>query len=535
MRLGTIATVFALLVGLILPLPAHFVFVSPQPGNNEARVVMSEDTKPDLDVKMIASTKLHLLRADGTVQPLEMTQPEKNFYSIALSGSGDRVVFGKTPFGVMQRGDTKPYLLVYYPKMVAGNPFSPSTALKDRAPVELLAVGDATGIRFKLMALGKPVPDSEVVVLLPDGSEAKVKTDAQGETDGEFREPGQYAVWARYWEDAKGEHDGKTYDQIRHYATLVVDTRSAPALTQHASPAPVVAKMPVAAASFGAVAADGWLYVYGGHTAPTHVYHKQSVTGGFHRMRMQGGDGWEALPGGPGLQGLNLAASADSIYRVGGMYPANEKGKPVDHQSVTDAARFDIKTGEWHPLPALPEPLSSHDTVVLGDTLYLVGGWKLLGKEESWSQHMLTLDLRNPQTGWQKHPQPFQRRALMAAAFQGKLWVVGGIAMNGKVSRSVDIYDPATKSWSAGPELPEGQFLGFSPAVGVHAGSLLAAVADGRVLRLNPNGGSWETVAEVTPRVAHRLVSAGDRVFVLGGAAKGKNLDMVEAITVAAR
>ncbi|MCU0226015.1 MAG: hypothetical protein MUF01_00125 [Bryobacterales bacterium] len=529
------ATTVALLMGLVLPLHAHFVFVSLQPGGKEARVVMSEDVKPDLDVKMIASTKLQLLRADGTVQALDMTQPEKNFFAVALSGQGDRVVFGKTPFGVMQRGESKPHLLVYYPKMVAGNPFAPSTSLSGRAPVELLAVGDASGIRFKLMANGRPLPDSEVVVLLPDGSESKVKTDAQGETEGEFREPGQYAVWARYWEDVKGEHDGKSYEQIRHYATLVVDTKTAPMVTENAAPAPVVARMPVAAASFGAVAANGWLYVYGGHTAPTHVYHKESVSGGFHRMRMQGDAQWEALPGGPGLQGLNLAADATSIYRVGGMFPANDKGKPVDHQSVADAARFDLKSGEWKTLPSLPQPLSSHDTVVLGDTLYLVGGWRLMGKEESWSEQMLTLDLRNPEAGWQMHPQPFQRRALMAAAFQGKIWVVGGIAKNGKVSRSVDIYDPATKSWSNGPELPEGQFLGFSPAVGVHQGALLAAVADGSVLRLTASGDGWETVGEVLPRVAHRLVSSGDKVLVLGGANKGKNLDVVEAITVAAR
>ncbi len=534
MRFQRIASTLTLLLLGISSLYAHFVFVSAQPGGTEARVVMSEDAKPDLDVKMIASTKLFLQSADGSTKPLALSQPEKNYFTVPVAGTGTRVVYGITEFGVMQRGDSKPHLLVYYPKSVVGDAFSGDTAVGKHVPVELHPVGDASGIRFRLMASGNPVADAEVVVLLPDGRESKVKTDASGETEGEFQERGQYAVWARYWEDASGEHGGKPYQQIRHYATLVVDTTAASAITRvNEKPGfTEIAKMPVAAASFGAVAADGWLYVYGGHTAPTHVYSKDSVSGRFDRMRLDGTHGWETLPGGPGLQGLNLAAHQGIIYRVGGMQPINEKGKAANNQSVAEAARFDAATGRWENLPSLPEALSSHDVVVIDNTLYAVGGWRLAGKEQVWNQHLLTLDLADPNAAWQKHPQPFRRRALMAAAYDGKLWVVGGIAENGKVSRAVTIYDPTTKAWSDGPELPEGQHLGFSPAVGLHQGSLFVCVADGSLLRLNAEANDWERVAEVTPRVAHRLISSGDHVLVLGGAAKGKNLDAIEAVAV---
>lgn len=534
MRFQRIASTLTLLLFGISSLYAHFVFVSAQPGGTEARVVMSEDVKPDLDVKMIASTKLFLRSADGSTKPLTLSQPEKNYFTAPIAGQGTRVVYGKTEFGVMQRGESKPYLLVYYPKSVVGDAFSGATALGKDAPVELQAAGDASGIRFKLMAFGKPVADAEVVVLLPDGRESKVKTDAAGETDGEFQEKGQYAVWARYWQDASGEHGGKPYEQIRHYATLVVDTNDAliTSAASEVSQAREIAKMPVAAASFGAVATDGWLYVYGGHTAPTHVYSKDSVSGRFDRMRLGGDPAWETLPGGPGLQGLNLTAHQGSIYRVGGMQPMNEKGKAADNQSVAEVARFDIASGRWESLPPLPEPLSSHDVVTIGNTLYVVGGWWLKGKEQVWNSHLLTLELGKREAKWQQSPQPFHRRALMAAAYQEKLWVVGGIADDGKVSRAVSIYNPATKAWTEGPELPEGQFLGFSPAVGVHDGSLFVCVADGRLLRLNAAATDWEKVGEVSPRVAHRLVSSGDHVLILGGASKGKNLDGIEAIAV---
>ncbi|MCW5964999.1 MAG: hypothetical protein KIT83_13245 [Bryobacterales bacterium] len=509
----------------------HFVFVSAQPGGREARIVMSEDVKPDLDVKLIASTRLEMLAEDGSVTAVNFSQPEKNYFSVAVPGSGTRVLFGKTEFGVVQRGESKPHLLIYYPKSVIGDAFSPRAVLGSRSPVELQAMGDAEGIRFRLTAFGKPVTGGEVVVILPDGSESKVKTDGNGETEGEFRERGQYAVWARYWVDAAGEYQGKAYEQVRHYATLVVDTSGYPAASAaRAAAAEVVARMPEASASFGATSADGWLYVYGGHTAPTHVYHKDSVSGRFHRMRLQGEPAWETLPSGPGLQGMNLVAHDGGIYRVGGMRPVNEKGKAPDHQSVREAARFDTQAGRWEALPDLPQPLSSHDVAVVGNKLYVVGGWNLSGKTQAWSTQMLALDLAKPDAGWQVYEQPFKRRALMAASFQGKLWVVGGIADNGKVSQSVEVFDPQSDRWSEGPALPEGEHLGFSPAVGVHAGALFAAVADGRVLRLKAAGTVWESVGEVTPRVAHRLVSDGNRVLVLGGASKGKNLDIVELV-----
>ena len=45
---------------------------------------------------------------------------------------------------------------------------------------------------------------------------------------------------------------------------------------------------------------------------------------------------------------------------------------------------FDPKGGEWQPLPDLPEPRSSHDAVVIGDRLFVAGGWQLGPEEAVW-------------------------------------------------------------------------------------------------------------------------------------------------------
>ncbi len=62
--------------------------------------------------------------------------------------------------------------------------------------------------------------------------------------------------------------------------------------------------LPVAVSSFGAAVADGWLYVYGGHSGKTHEYSTEDVAGTFYRLNLADPRAWEALPGGPKLQGL---------------------------------------------------------------------------------------------------------------------------------------------------------------------------------------------------------------------------------------
>ena len=58
------------------------------------------------------------------------------------------------------------------------------------------------------------------------------------------------------------------------------------------------------------------------------------------------------------------------------------------------------------------------------------------------------------------------------------------------------------------------------------------SVSDGTLYRLNRTSGDWERAGKSTPRLAHRIASAGDTVLVIGGADHGKNSDLVEAVPV---
>jgi hypothetical protein len=58
------------------------------------------------------------------------------------------------------------------------------------------------------------------------------------------------------------------------------------------------------------------------------------------------------------------------------------------------------------------------------------------------------------------------------------------------------------------------------------------SVADGGLYGLDEPKQSWEKAAQATPRVAHRIISDGRRILVLGGAYKGKDSDLVEAVEI---
>ncbi|MEO1085967.1 MAG: hypothetical protein AAFY88_17145, partial [Acidobacteriota bacterium] len=176
-------------------------------------------------------------------------------------------------------------------------------------------------------------------------------------------------------------------------------------------------------ASFGGAVAGDYLYVYGGHIGGVHKHSSQNLSHRFQRLDLKDPKSWEDVGDGvQGLQGLALVPYGEKVCRVGGLDARNETlEQPEDLVSVADVACFDPSTGAWTELPPLPAPRSSHDAAVLGDTLYVAGGWQLRGKdlEAVWHDDMVALDLAAALSGqeatWQSIPQPFKRRALAVA------------------------------------------------------------------------------------------------------------------------
>lgn len=297
--------------------------------------------------------------------------------------------------------------------------------------------------------------------------------------------------------------------------------------------------LPEAVTSFGAATAGDWLYVFGGHKGERHEYSVEMVRGSFYRLNLVEGRKWETLPSAKPGQGQPLVAHEGSIYRTGGMAARNPADAKQDLYSVDLVQRFNPQAGRWEDLPSLPGIRSSHDAVVLGDKLYVAGGWQLAGgtNKPVWPDHALVLDLNHPGAGWKKFPQPFQRRALALAALGTRVYCIGGMDSDNKTTTAVEVYDTATGQWSKGPDLPAGQFQGFACSAIAQGGRIYANAFQGDVLRLSLDGKAWEVVGTLAhPRMAHRLVTAGNKQLIaLGGEDGEEKRPDLELLTPAAR
>jgi uncharacterized GH25 family protein len=202
---------------------AHFAFVVPDAEGKSAKLVFSDTPDPDtkVDIEKLAGTKLTVRDAGGKDTAIEMKKGE-GFYSLALPGTGPRTAFGVADFGVRQKGDEKPFRLIYYPKAVIG--VGDSKAVGGVLKAEILQVGSVGKAKFQVLADGKPLADAEVTVLVPGEPKKAVKTDKDGLTEA-FAPSGRYGVFARYTEAKPGEHAGMKFTGTRHYATLVVDVK----------------------------------------------------------------------------------------------------------------------------------------------------------------------------------------------------------------------------------------------------------------------------------------------------------------------
>ncbi len=289
-----------------------------------------------------------------------------------------------------------------------------------------------------------------------------------------------------------------------------------------------------AVASFGAAVHDGALYVYGGHVGRVHAHSIENISPGFRRLVLEAGQTWEDLPPGPLLQGTILVSDGISLYRVGGMTATNATAaEPEVLRSSRSAARYDVSARRWEPLPDLPAGRSSHDAVVAGGTLYVVGGWELRGRDREpvWADSVLALDLDGG-TAWRKIPAPFERRAGAAGTAGGRIYALGGLRPADGPALRVDVLDTATGEWSAGPDLPEaGRLQGFGVAATSHRGEIFVSQADGKVYRLADSGNAWEQAATLEhPRFMHRLAPLDGYVLGIGGSARGGHVTAIDVV-----
>ncbi len=297
--------------------------------------------------------------------------------------------------------------------------------------------------------------------------------------------------------------------------------------------------LPEGIASFGAAVAGDDLVVYGGHVGRTHQHSIENLSHRFLHLDLdQPEQGWRKIGEARGLQGLPMVAHGRRVCRVGGLQARNHVGSEEELHSIDEVRCFDLDRRVWMDLPPLPQPRSSHDAVVFGDHLYVIGGWQLRGSGEPalWQDSMAMLDLSTPGASWRTVPQSFQRRALAVAAADGKVYAFGGLGKEG-TSRGVEVYDIADESWSEGPEIPPmaERLKGFGVSAFGIGERIYLSGADGVIHVLDAPDSQWETNLGklATPRFFHRLLPHRERLLFIAGAAFSGHLDDTETFQLA--
>lgn len=282
--------------------------------------------------------------------------------------------------------------------------------------------------------------------------------------------------------------------------------------------------------SFGAASFGDEIFVFGGHIGRTHAHSKKNLSNELRSWSPKSG-AWVLRSSDVGLQGVSLSSVPTGLVRVGGLDARNEPGAPEDLHSTAAVALFDPSSNRWIDLPPLPHARSSHEAAVIGARVFIAGGWCLAGSEKRWAETIAVLDTSQPEKGWVEYPQPFKRRALAVAALGKKILVVGGLTDDGKMSSSVDLFDPADGSWSKGPDFPGRPFGAAMTSLGQ---AVVASGIDGRVYTLSSIDGPWLPVARhVFGRMFHRLIATGgDEVVSLGGANEGGHLAITEILAL---
>lgn len=521
---------------------AHFLWLltGSEKAPGKVQVYFGEAAEPDDPALLDKVAKAEVWSVGGRGEPklLALTKAEDSLQAELTGSALLSPLILRHSYGVLSKGDSEPFLLMYYGKTY---PFAlPGTwqAVNDdkRLPLEIIPQADGSSTVLKVTWNGKPQAGLTVTVVGP-GIESKLEgtTDEAGTFRCELPIAGTFSIRAKHTEATAGKLDDKEYKSVRHYSTLTLQyapSRLTP-VSHHLPP------LPKGTTSFGGAIAGDMLYVYGGNYGSAHEYNNEEQSGDLWTLNLKSPGKWEPLAGGPKLQGLAMVAHKGLLYRIGGFTARNQAGQKQDLHSQSDFARMKPGNSAWEALPNLPEGRSSHDAAVVGDTLYVVGGWNMTGSggTSKWHDTALAMNLASSTLEWKPvAAPPFQRRALALAAHHGKLFCIGGMQEKGGTTTAVAIYDPGTNSWSDGPALLGGNMDGFGSSAFACSGSLFVTTMSGSIQRLSDDGKQWEYLGQLAhPRFFHRLLPWNNsKLVVVGGASMtaGGKSEALELLSV---
>src|SRR5215217_1845368 len=170
---------------------------------------------------------------------------------------------------------------------------------------------------------------------------------------------------------------------------------------------------------------------------------------------------------------------------------------------------YDMAAGRWRTEAPLPAKRTNHAAVAFEGKLYVIGGLDPFNPTR-------TVFVYDPTTRrWtQSTPLPMALQAHSASVFREEIWVFGGRVRSLERQRAVSIYNPETKKWRDGPALPEPM---DTLATSVN-GDRIDAIVDEEYFIYDGDKGEWKRGPTLqVPRHALAVYTVDDTLYAVGG------------------
>ena len=284
--------------------------------------------------------------------------------------------------------------------------------------------------------------------------------------------------------------------------------------------------MPVPRWEPGTAVIDDTLYLFGGYTMGTKSSKRADVFDPANNT-------WRRLADLPSaITHINAVADGRSVWIAGG-FKDGYKGK-----AIAEVWKYDIDNGTYVAARPLPEPRAGGGLALVRQRLHYIGG--LMADRDTDSADHWVIDVEGALDGsadWKPAaPMPAPRNQFSTVTLGGKIYAIGGQFHHDsgqEDQRRTDVYDPATDSWSSGPDLPlphshaEGSTFLSGGRIFMMGGMTRGGgerEVEAAIWVLSSDGAAWSKAGELPkPLSSPAAAIIGGQLVVAGGSPDGKD------------
>jgi N-acetylneuraminic acid mutarotase len=214
---------------------------------------------------------------------------------------------------------------------------------------------------------------------------------------------------------------------------------------------------------------------------------------------------------------LSTCVVDGKIYAIGGAGPV--------YEALSAVEVYDPATDTWTTKPEMPTARQGLSTSVVNGKIYAIGGGAGSSITYRSVETYSTVEEYDPATDtWTtKSDMPTSRGFHSANVVDGKIYVIGGSRNSGPSVnhvRTVEVYDPATDTWTQKGDMPRNTAAGFSSVVDgkIYYIGGYGHLSSQRVDEYDPSTDTWTMKSEMpTGRHALSTSTLGGKIYAIGG------------------